>query len=113
MMCQSLWHTPEAFIFTRTSPALGGSSSHSTTCNGWLGLTRTAAFIGSLPAPAANSGTLLPARSGLPPGPPDISLDVARGPFDQRHHRGVGAFGVPSADRFEHRAVQGHRGRRR
>src|SRR6266852_2226828 len=45
MTCQSLWQTPEAFILTRTSPALGGSSSQSTTCNGSLGLNRTAAFI--------------------------------------------------------------------
>src|SRR5262245_22727454 len=50
MMCQSLWHTPDAFILTRTSPALGGSSSQSTTCKGSLGLNRTAAFIGFPPA---------------------------------------------------------------
>src|SRR5882757_10258038 len=49
MTCQSLWHTPEAFILTRTSPALGGSSSQSTTCRGSLGLNRTAAFIVSPP----------------------------------------------------------------
>src|SRR6185436_11272961 len=58
MMCQSLWHTPDAFILTRTSPAFGGSSSHSTTCNGSLGLKRTAAFIGVLPVSAGNTGTI-------------------------------------------------------
>ena len=45
MTCQSLWHTPDAFIFTRTSSALGGSSSHSTICSGSFGLKRTAAFM--------------------------------------------------------------------
>ena len=59
MTCQSLWHTPEAFILTRTSPALGGSSSQSTTCSGSLGLNRTAAFIAFPPACAVTIASAL------------------------------------------------------
>ena len=61
MTCQSLWQTPDARIFTRTSRALGGSSSHSTISSGVLGANRTAAFIG--PPPARTLAQCLAGRS--------------------------------------------------
>jgi hypothetical protein len=43
--CSSEWHIPEATIFTRTSPAFGGSSSISSTLHGALTSQRTAALV--------------------------------------------------------------------
>ena len=43
--CSSLWHMPLAIIFTRTSPALGGSSSISSTLHGVCNSRRMAALV--------------------------------------------------------------------
>ena len=114
MMCQSLWQTPEARILTRTSLALGGSSSHSTTCSGSLGLNRTAAFMAFLPASAGEFLHTLSAVITLGArAPPDVARHVARRAVEQRRHRGLRPFCIAPADRLEHRPMQRHRWRRR